>query len=243
MTYVKIETTTCAFQNENDPNVAGPTREKQSTNLFTYRFWKDIYDRVFSLLALVVLSPLMALIALMIWFDSRGSVIHSRIQVGEGGKEFTAYKFRTMRVDNDDQEYKSYLIRYIQEDAPYKVDRNGQALYKVVNDARVTKFGALLRKTNLDELPQLFNVLRGEMSVIGPRPDIPFAVSMYKDWHRQRLSVRPGITGLWQVSGRKTLSFNDMVHLDIEYIQRQSPLLDIKIALSTIGTIFRCDGS
>jgi len=123
------------------------------------------------------------------------------------------------------------------------VDGDGQGVYKVINDPRVTRFGALLRKTNLEELPQFFNVLRGEMSVVGPRPDIPFAVGMYKEWHRKRLEVKPGITGLWQVSGRKGLSFEDMVRLDIEYIERQSFILDIKILLLTISTILRRDGS
>ncbi|MCK4723263.1 MAG: sugar transferase, partial [Dehalococcoidia bacterium] len=103
--------------------------------------------------------------------------------------------------------------------------------------------GALLRKTNLDELPQLFNVLKGEMSFVGPRPDIPFSVELYEDWHRKRLSVKPGITGMWQVCERANLSFDDMVRLDIEYVERQSPLLDSKIMLLTVDTILRRDGS
>jgi lipopolysaccharide/colanic/teichoic acid biosynthesis glycosyltransferase len=122
------------------------------------------------------------------------------------------------------------------------VDENGQSIYKA-DGMSVTRFGTLLRKTNLDELPQLFNILKGEMSFIGPRPDIPFAVRMYKDWHRERLRVKPGITGLWQVSGRKSLSFEDMVRLDIDYINRQSALLDAKIALLTVRTSLSQDGS
>jgi len=116
-------------------------------------------------------------------------------------------------------------------------------VYKVVDDPRVTRFGNLLRKTNLDELPQLFNVLKGEMSFVGPRPDIPFAVAMYRDWHRERLGIKPGITGLWQVCGRKGLSFEDMVRLDIEYIKRQSIFLDARILILTLGTILKRDGS
>ena len=217
---IKMDNYRAVLQGEKTlASVIGSTNERRTVSLFAYRRWKDILDRLFSLLVIIILSPLLVLIALMIWLESRGSPIHSRKQVGQGGKAFTAYKFRTMYVDKDDKEYKSYLVRYIQEDAPYTIAQNGQALYKIVGDARVTKFGSLLRKTNLDELPQLFNILKGEMSLIGPRPDIPFAVAMYKDWHRQRLIVKPGITGLWQVSGRKGLSFNDMVGLDIEYIR------------------------
>jgi lipopolysaccharide/colanic/teichoic acid biosynthesis glycosyltransferase len=156
---------------------------------------------------------------------------------------FTAYKFRTMYINNDDKEYKTYLVKYVLENAPYTVDHNGQAVYKVVDDPRVTRVGALLRKTNLDELPQFINVLKGEMSAIGPRPDVPFAVRMYKNWHRERLLVKPGITGLWQVCGRKQLSFDDMARLDIDYIKKRSLLLDVRIFFLTIGTLLKMDGS
>jgi lipopolysaccharide/colanic/teichoic acid biosynthesis glycosyltransferase len=147
-----------------------------------------------------------------------------------------------MYTNGDDRKYRAYLRKYILENAPYRVDNNGRRIYKV-DDSHVTRFGGWLRKTNLDELPQLFNVLKGEMSFIGPRPDIFYALGMYKDWHLKRLDATPGITGLWQVYGRKGLSFEDMVRLDITYIEKQSPLLDAKILLSTIGTILRMDGS
>ena len=185
----------------------------------------------------------MLLIAFMIKIDSRGEIIYRREQVGKNGRRFTGYKFRTMSTDNDDSEYKEYLVKYILENAPYKVDHNGQLVYKVTGDPRVTRFGAMLRKTNLDELPQLFNVLKGEMSFVGPRPDIPFAINMYDEWHRQRLLVKPGITGLWQVCGRKGLSFEEMVRLDIKYINREAFLWDAKIFILTIGTVLRGDGS
>jgi lipopolysaccharide/colanic/teichoic acid biosynthesis glycosyltransferase len=174
--------------------------------------------------------------------DSPGSPIFVQERVGKNGRHFKFYKFRCMPADNDDSEYKSYIYKYLLGNVPYRVDENGQGIYKV-DGAQVTRFGALLRKTNLDELPQLFNVLKGEMSFIGPRPDVPFAVRMYKDWHRGRLRVKPGITGLWQVCGRKNLSFEDMVRLDIDYVNRQSPLLDAKIALLTVRTILSRDGS
>jgi lipopolysaccharide/colanic/teichoic acid biosynthesis glycosyltransferase len=211
--------------------------------LFKYRWWKRAIDKSLAVLVIVISSPLMALIALAVRIDSPGSAIYRRVQVGEKGNKFTAYKFRTMNEDNDDRIYKNYIKRYVKEDAHYTVDNSGQKVYKVVNDPRVTRFGAILRRTNLDELPQFFNVLKGEMSIVGPRPDIPYAVNMYKPWHRKRLAVKPGITGLWQTCGRKELSFKAMVRLDINYIKNQSLLLDTKILIFTIITILKRDGS
>jgi lipopolysaccharide/colanic/teichoic acid biosynthesis glycosyltransferase len=213
------------------------------SNLFSYRWWKDIIDPIISAFIILILSPLMVLIAIVIKFDSPGSAIYRREQVGKNGKVFKLYKFRSMYLNNDQSKYKSYITKYILEDAPYTTDENGQPVYKVIDDDRVTRVGAWIRKTNLDELPQFFNVLKGDISIIGPRPDIPFAVDMYDDWHRQRFQIKPGITGLWQVSERKCLSFNDMVRLDIEYINKQSLLLDVKISLLTVAIILKRDGS
>jgi len=218
-------------------------KKNTGRRIFRYQWWKGLVNFLSAFIALVILSPLLLLIAIAIRIDSRGEIIYRREQVGKNGRRFTGYKFRTMRTDNDDSEYKEYLVKYILENAPYKVDYNGQLVYKVTGDPRVTKLGALLRKTNLDELPQFFNVLKGEMSIVGPRPDIPFAVNMYDKWHQQRLLVKPGITGLWQVCGRKSLSFEEMVSLDIEYINGESLLQDAKIFILTIGTVLRGDGS
>jgi lipopolysaccharide/colanic/teichoic acid biosynthesis glycosyltransferase len=219
------------------------TQQPEADRVFTYRWWKNIIDRSLAMLLIIVLSPLLGLVALVIKLDSPGSIIFRREQVGENGKRFTLYKFRTMHNNNNDYKYKAYLIKYILEDAPYKITENGEGVYKVIDDTRVTKFGSILRMTNIDEIPQLFNILKGDMSFIGPRPDIPFSVNMYNDWHLQRLRIKPGITGLWQVSSRKMCSFRDMVKLDIEYIQKQSLFLDIKIFLLTIAIILRMDGS
>jgi lipopolysaccharide/colanic/teichoic acid biosynthesis glycosyltransferase len=236
--------TNSSQRNEREDLHAEKFTDKPKVNsFFTYQVWKRIIDHVLAAVLLVVLSPLLAIITLIITFDSSGSVIFRREQVGENGKKFMMYKFRTMQSNNNDYKYKAYLIRYILEDAPYAIDQNGQEVYKVIDDSRVTRFGVILRKTNLDELPQIFNILKGEMSFIGPRPDIPFAVNMYNDWHLQRLEVKPGITGLWQVAQRKGLSFEDMVRLDIDYINKQSLLLDIKISLLTISVILKMDGS
>ena len=211
--------------------------------LSMYPWWKGIFDRLLALLAMVISFPLLLLIAAGIRLDSPGSPLFHQERVGRDGRRFTLYKFRTMYINNDDSEYKAFLRKSILENIPYRVDENGQKIYKVVNDPRVTKFGALLRKTNLDELPQIFNILKGEMSFVGPRPDIPFTVAMYKDYHWKRFSVMPGITGLWQVSGRKNLSFEDMIRLDIDYVERRSLFLDTKILLRTISTILTRDGS
>ncbi len=212
-------------------------------SLVTYLFWKGIVERLVALVALVISSPLMIAIAIAIRLDSPGNPIYRREQVGENGSIFRIYKFRTMHINNDDGEYKSYITKYIRENAAYTVDEAGKPVYKVVDDPRITKIGAFLRNTNLDELPQLINILKGEMSLVGPRPDVPFAVEMYDDWQRKRLIGRPGITGLWQVLGRKNLSFKHMVLIDLVYIRRQSLLLDIKILFRTLGTIITRDGS
>ena len=207
-----------------------------------YSFWKSVIDRLVAISALIILSPLLVLISIGIKLDSRGNAIFAQERVGKNGQRFVAYKFRTMHANNNDNKYKEYLTKYVLENAPYRVDENGQGIYKV-DDAQVTRFGAILRKTNLDELPQFVNVLKGEMSVVGPRPDVPFAVSMYTKHQLKRLAVKPGITGMWQVCGRKNLSFEDMVRFDLEYIDNQSLILDIKILLLTVRTILKEDGS
>ena len=231
------------LQEEVNEHMAALKGERGVWCLFSYSWWKGIFDRLVALVGIAVLSPLLVAIAAVVRLDSPGSSIFAQERVGKDGRRFTAYKFRTMYKDNDDGEYRTYLRQYILKNAAYRVDERGQEIYKVVDDNGVTRAGALLRKSNLDELPQLFNILRGEMSLIGPRPDVPFAVKMYNDWHRKRLSAKPGITGLWQVCGRKNLPFNDMVRLDIDYIEKQSPLLDVRILLLTARTILMGDGS
>jgi lipopolysaccharide/colanic/teichoic acid biosynthesis glycosyltransferase len=211
--------------------------------LLTYSSWKGIIDRVLALILIVLTLPIMALIALLIRLDSTGSPIFCQERVGKDGLRFTLYKFRSMYINHDDSKYKEFIRKYVQENASSRLDENGEDAYELINDPRVTRLGVLLRKTNLDELPQLFNVLKGDMSFVGPRPDIPFAVEMYQAHHRKRFSTTPGLTGLWQISARKHLSFDDMALLDSEYIERQSLLLDTKILLMTIGTVIKGNGS
>ncbi|MBN1189302.1 MAG: sugar transferase [Dehalococcoidales bacterium] len=210
--------------------------------MFSYRFWKDIADRLVALILVIITSPLMIAISLAIRFDTKGKAIFAQERVGKDSSNFTVYKFRSMIVNNDETKYKEYISKYVMENAPYRVDETGQKIFKV-DDPAVTRVGKWLRKTNLDELPQFFNVLKGDMSFIGPRPDIPFAVAMYNDNQWNRLRVKPGITGLWQVSGRRSRSFTDMVRLDNFYIKKQSLKLDIKILLGTIKVILNMDGS
>jgi nucleoside-diphosphate-sugar epimerase/lipopolysaccharide/colanic/teichoic acid biosynthesis glycosyltransferase len=219
-----------------------PKRRNGLRHWCSYSLWKGVADRFMALLAILVSSPVMALIAITIRLDSRGNPIFAQERIGKDGRKFIAFKFRTMYSNHDDTKYREYIRRYVTENAPYRVDDNGQHIYKV-DDTPVTRLGSILRKTNLDELPQFVNILKGEMSFVGPRPDVPFSVELYSDWHRKRLRVKPGLTGLWQVCQRKALSFNAMARLDIDYIKRQSPLLDAKILWSTVGTVIRRDGS
>jgi lipopolysaccharide/colanic/teichoic acid biosynthesis glycosyltransferase len=209
----------------------------------TYLYFKGFLDRLAALLLIIVLAPVGILFALLIRIDSPGHPIFTQERIGKNGRKFKAYKFRTMQIGNDDTEYKNYLKQYILHNAPYKINEKGEKIFKLVDDCRITRAGSFLRRTNLDELPQLINIVKGEMSFIGPRPDIPFSVELYNDWHRQRLKVMPGITGLWQVCHRKGLSFNEMVKIDLDYINRMSIGLDIRILLLTIRTILIGDGS
>jgi len=232
-----------AFQIDEVSRLISDQENTEEMNHSLYKFWKDIFDRFLAFCFLIISLPAMAAIALSIKLDSKGKVIFRREQVGLNGRRFIAYKFRTMIANNDDKQYREYIAKYVQENMPYTTDEDGQPVYKLMNDARITGFGAFLRKTNLDELPQFFNILKGDMSLVGPRPDIPYAVQMYQDWHRQRLLVKPGLTGLWQTSRRKSLSFEEMVRLDIDYIHKQSLLLDSKILLKTVGVVLNRDGS
>lgn len=189
------------------------------------RVLKRVTDIVFSAAALVLLAPLFGAIALAIKLDSPGPVIFAQKRVGRGRQEFTCYKFRSMCVDAE-----------AQLEALRQRNEATGPLFKMRHDPRRTRVGQFLRRFSLDELPQLWNVLKGEMSLIGPRPPIPSEVAEYEPWHQRRLEVAPGITGLWQVSGRSDLTFDEMVLLDVYYIENWSPMLDLRIALKTIPT-------
>jgi len=198
--------------------------------------WQIVFKRAADLVmasaGLVLLSPLMSLIYVAIKLDSPGPTIFKQTRVGRGGSHFTCYKFRSMHAD---AESKVRMLR----------DRNEATgpLFKMRHDPRRTKVGRILRRLSLDELPQLWNVVKGEMSLVGPRPPLPAEVEQYQPWHLRRLDVSPGITGLWQVSGRSDLTFDEMVLLDIYYVENWSPYLDLRILLKTGPTVILGSGA
>jgi len=208
---------------------------------------KRVIDVIGSTLALVICAPAFLIIALAIKVSSKGPMFFSQQRVGQYGKPFTFLKFRSMYMGNDPSIHKEYVAQLIAGQAqlnPSNGNGNGAGVYKLTNDPRVTAVGAFLRRTSLDELPQFLNVLRGEMSLVGPRPAIPYEVAAYQTWHRRRvLEVKPGITGLWQVNGRSRIGFDEMVRLDLRYAKAWSPWLDIKILLHTPRAVLLGDGA
>jgi exopolysaccharide biosynthesis polyprenyl glycosylphosphotransferase len=204
---------------------------------------KRISDIAIASLTLALLSPFWFLIALLIKFDSKGPVFYEQERVGMDGRIFLVYKFRTMRMDADSEIHREYQRKFIAGHAEANVGDAKRPAYKLQNDPRITRVGRVLRRLSLDEVPQLFNVLRGDMSVVGPRPPIPYEVEAYELRHRKRLDMKPGLTGLWQVSGRNRLPFEEMVKLDLLYIENWSLLSDVKIILRTVLVMIRGDGS
>lgn len=199
------------------------------------RLLKRLMDIAGSLFALTVLSPVFLIIAAAIRLSSPGPVLFRQRRVGQHGLPFELLKFRSMHSNSDPAIHREYVTKLVAGTAE-KQPSNGssQGVYKITADARVTRVGSFLRRSSLDELPQFFNVLKGEMSLVGPRPPISYEVEAYDLWHRRRvLEVRPGITGLWQVNGRNRVKFDDMVRLDLIYARTWSPWLDLKILLRT----------
>ncbi|MGB9103393.1 MAG: sugar transferase [Terriglobales bacterium] len=201
---------------------------------------KRAIDLLGSAIALVLLSPVLLLVAIAVKLTSKGPVLIRQARVGQYGRNFTLLKFRSMYANCDHNIHKEYVTRFIAgADDVLHTDSNGNGVYKLTKDPRVTPFGHLLRKTSLDEVPQFLNVLRGEMSLVGPRPAMPYEVDRYETWHRRRmLAAKPGITGLWQVHGRSRTSFDEMVRLDLKYVETASLALDLKIILQTPRAVF-----
>lgn len=209
------------------------------------RVMKRIMDVTVSMLALVFLAPLFLMIAAAIKTTSKGPIFFRQRRIGQYGKSFVFLKFRSMYVNNDAGAHKAYVQKLIAGKADKQPSNgNGEGVYKLTRDPRITRVGAFLRKTSLDELPQFINVLRGEMSMVGPRPPVPYEVEAYDIWHRRRLlEAKPGITGLWQVSGRSRVKFDDMVRLDLQYARTCSPWTDMKILWRTPGAVVLGDGA
>lgn len=211
---------------------------------FRYSLKRSL-DVVGALGGILLLSPLMLMTALAIKATSPGPVIFKQTRVGQQGTAFVLYKFRSMFCSMDDRIHRDYVTHLIQGDLE-KINQGSKEkpLYKIKSDPRVTPVGRVIRKTSIDELPQLFNVLKGDMSLVGPRPPLLYEVEKYKSWHLRRvLEVKPGITGLWQVDGRSVSSFDDMVRFDIRYIVNWSLKFDIKILIKTVKEVLRLRGA
>ncbi|KRM13279.1 sugar transferase [Paucilactobacillus suebicus] len=200
---------------------------------YIYIFLKRLIDVIASIAGLIILSPLFLVVALCIKIDDpRGPIFYSQIRVGKSGRKFRMFKFRSM-VTNADQ-----LLKELEE----KNEIDG-AMFKLKSDPRITKVGRIIRKYSLDELPQLVNVVTGSMSLVGPRPPLVHEVEKYSDYDKQRLLVKPGCTGLWQVGGRNDVDFDEMVKLDLNYITHRSTFLDIKIMFETVWVMVKPNGA
>lgn len=206
---------------------------------------KRMMDILGSLVALVLCLPVFIITALAIKLTSKGPVLFRQARLGQHGKKFTFLKFRSMYINNDQRIHEQYVTRFIV-GAPgtEQAAANNQKVYKLTSDPRITLVGRFLRNTSLDEIPQFLNVLRGEMSLVGPRPPVTYEYERYDRWHKQRLvAVKPGITGLWQVDGRSRVKFDEMVRLDIRYARSWSLWLDIKILLQTPRAVLSGTGA
>jgi exopolysaccharide biosynthesis polyprenyl glycosylphosphotransferase len=206
---------------------------------------KRIMDIVGSALALLLFSPFLLAIAIAIKLTSKGPVFFRQKRVGQYGEQFVFLKFRSMHVNNDASVHKAFVKKLIAGNAESQpANGNSNGVYKLTKDSRITRIGGFLRRSSLDELPQFINVLRGEMSLVGPRPAIAYEVEAYDIWHRRRvLEAKPGITGLWQVNGRSRIKFDDMVRLDLRYAKTWSPWMDLKILLRTPVAVVFGDGA
>lgn len=204
------------------------------------RILKRTVDITSSLLVLTVGAPLFIFLALAVKLSSPGPVFFRQVRLGRDGKPFTFYKFRSMHHKNDDAAHRDFCRNFISGDMDEAED---QTVFKMVRDPRITAIGRFLRRSSLDELPQFYNVLRGEMSLVGPRPPISYELEHYQDWHKDRLKVKPGLTGLWQVSGRSSVGFDEMVMLDLYYIGHWNLKLDLKIMARTLPVMVKGEGA
>jgi lipopolysaccharide/colanic/teichoic acid biosynthesis glycosyltransferase len=218
--------------------VAQLTGERESAGPWIgHEFVKRSIDVVLSLALILILTPMFLVLCLLVWSTSAGPTIFRQQRLGLHKKPFVMLKLRTMYVDNDDRIHREYVTKMLSVDNESAVTDNG--IYKLDPDPRITPVGAWLRRTSLDELPQLINVLRGDMSLVGPRPMLPWEVELLNEPYQQRFGVKPGITGLWQVSGRSLLSVRSALELDVEYVLRRSLGRDLVILVRTAPAIFR----
>jgi lipopolysaccharide/colanic/teichoic acid biosynthesis glycosyltransferase len=208
---------------------------------YSGRVLKRLLDLTLAGLSMLLVLPLIAVLALLVRTTSPGGAIFRQVRVGSGGRPFVLYKLRTMRLDSDDQVHRQYVRQLLEDEQPAPGGPAG--LYKLEGDPRVTRVGAVLRRYSLDELPQLVNVLRGDMSLVGPRPLLPWEVELLGGACGERFAVPPGITGLWQVSGRNRLTMRQALELDVQYVRTQNLRLDLAILLRTIPVLLTRDGA
>lgn len=210
--------------------------------------WRRLFKRVFDVVATAILLaitwPIMLMVAILIKLDSPGPIFYRQKRIGENGQPFYMLKFRSMKINTDDKLHREHMAKLIKENLSL-TDATAPSTksLKMQSDPRITRVGRFIRKTSIDELPQLFNVLFGEMSLVGPRPPIPYEVEMYQEWHKRRLEAIPGVTGLWQVQGRNRVSFDEMVRMDLDYIEHQSLWLDTKLLLMTPFSLLSGQGA
>lgn len=220
-----------------------PSKSRTFVNGWVFTSQPRIYKRLIDIALCVLVLPfalvLMAALAVLIALDSPGSPLFVQERVGFGGKRFRVYKFRTMVVNHNDSTERSYMKEYV----TGQIAGGNGVLHKPIKGSDITRLGRILRKSSLDELPQIFNVLRGEMSLIGPRPNVPWEVDAYKVWHYERLHALPGITGLAQVMGRSSISFDEIARFDIQYVRQHNMLMDIWIIWKTVATVFTGKGA
>ena len=207
------------------------------------RVVKRVFDVIVAAAALVLLAPAFAVIAVLLKRDSPGPVFFRQERIGRDGATFELLKLRTMTVGNDESAHRGYVCSLIENGAAACFDEQGLEVYKLVDDERVTGVGRFLRKWSIDELPQFWNVLRGDMSVVGPRPALEYEVAAYQPWHRRRLDVQPGVSGLWQVAGRSRVGFDEMVFQDVMYGYNQSLITDVNICLRTVPVVLMGRGA
>jgi lipopolysaccharide/colanic/teichoic acid biosynthesis glycosyltransferase len=223
-----------------------PDLPKRKSNKRNYLFLKRALDVTGSVLSFVIFSPFFLIIPILIKLTSKGPVLFKQERIGLHGKKFIFLKFRSMYINNDVNHHREYVKNFIK---GRNGDDNGEKgkqkeIYKLKSDPRITPLGKFLRRTSLDELPQCINVLKGEMSLVGARPALPYEIEEYDIWHRRRfIEMKPGITGLWQVNGRSSTTFEEMVRLDLKYMRECSLMLDIFILLKTPWAVISCKGA
>jgi lipopolysaccharide/colanic/teichoic acid biosynthesis glycosyltransferase len=223
------------------PTPSLPSAAPASARAGTTRLTKRLLDLAVATACLALVSPLLVIVAGLIWLTTPGPALFRQTRLGKDGSPFVLFKFRTMYADSRDDVHRKFVRKLLTEDEPPDGGRSG--VYKLEHDERITPIGRLIRRTSIDELPQLFNVIRGDMSLVGPRPALPWEAEMLDAIHFARFSVPPGLTGLWQVSGRNTLTMKQGLELDVEYVRRQRLALDLWILLKTIPVVLSTHGA